>query len=302
LFNNVLKRRVLIAGGAAHQKNEIANRLARILAAKEFDLDIPNHVIKTAGCLQTLEDFSKVFDPSSDEPEAEQKRPLILVIDLAMVDQDNLVKTLRGRSKTPIVIAIGRDNEITPDCAEIFQIFHLSSFGSDLAAKLKQKWVDYSISTCGQVKNKRSVQVQIKFLEKLHDRLNNIIVSYCNAHSKLGPAWFLTCPWSHSNFQNWFARLWNHKLKPFLQASIIEGIKLYGDKGHDWDDILQFIKNSYPWTEEDLFDNLTAADVGLTRIESDPLVLMLKRLEAASKLTSDSESLLDDPYLPEAIY
>ena len=63
----------------------------------------------------------KVFDPSSDEPEAEQKRPLILVIDLAMVDQDNLVKTLRGRSKTPIVIAIGRDNEITPDCAEIFQ-------------------------------------------------------------------------------------------------------------------------------------------------------------------------------------
>jgi hypothetical protein len=59
---------------------------------------------------------------------------------------------------------------------------------------------------------------------------------------------------------------------------------------------------SYPWTEEDLFDNLTAADVGLTRIESDPLVLMLKRLEAASKLTSDSESLLDDPYLPEAIY
>ena len=129
-------RRVLIAGGAAHQKNEIANRLARILAAQEFDLDIPAHVIKTADCLQTLDDFSKVnyslfvvlfiplvkvFDPSSDEPEAEQKRPHILIIDLAMVDQDNLVKTLRGRSKTPIVIAIGRDNEISPDCAEIFQ-------------------------------------------------------------------------------------------------------------------------------------------------------------------------------------
>ena len=116
--------------------HEIANRLARILAAQEFDLDIPAHVIKTADCLQTLDDFSKVnyslfvvlfislvkvFDPSSDEPEAEQKRPHILIIDLAMVDQDNLVKTLRGRSKTPIVIAIGRDNEITPDCAEIFQ-------------------------------------------------------------------------------------------------------------------------------------------------------------------------------------
>ena len=63
----------------------------------------------------------QVFDPPSDEPEAEQKRPHILLLDLSMVDQENLVKTLRGRDKTPIVIAIGRDNEITPDCAEIFQ-------------------------------------------------------------------------------------------------------------------------------------------------------------------------------------
>ena len=59
---------------------------------------------------------------------------------------------------------------------------------------------------------------------------------------------------------------------------------------------------SYPWTEDDLFDNLTAADVGLTRIETDPLLVMLKRLEAASKLTSDTESLIEDPFVPEAIY
>ena len=38
-----------------------------------------------------------------------------------MANQDILVRTLRGRDKPPIVIAIGRDNEITPDCAEIFQ-------------------------------------------------------------------------------------------------------------------------------------------------------------------------------------
>ena len=59
----------------------------------------------------------------------------------------------------------------------------------------------------------------------------------------LGPAWFLNCPWNHEHFQSWFARLWNHKLKPFLQANIIEGIKLYGDKGNEWDDIITFIKN-----------------------------------------------------------
>ena len=57
----------------------------------------------------------------------------------------------------------------------------------------------------------------------------------------LGPAWFLNCPWNHEHFQSWFARLWNHKLKPFLQANIIEGIKLYGDKGNEWDDIITFI-------------------------------------------------------------
>ena len=56
-------RRILIAGGAAHQKAEAAARLARILACKEFDLNttsqIPDHVIKTAGCLQTLDDYNK---------------------------------------------------------------------------------------------------------------------------------------------------------------------------------------------------------------------------------------------------
>ena len=66
----------------------------------------------------------------------------------------------------------------------------------------------------------------------------------------LGPAWFLNCPWNHEHFQSWFARLWNHKLKPFLQANIIEGIKLYGDKGNEWDDIITFIKNRYVFTSE----------------------------------------------------
>ena len=121
----------------------------------------------------------------------------------------------------------------------------------------------------------------------------------------IGPAWFLTCPWSNPDtFQAWFSSLWNHKLKPYLQACIIDGIRTYGDRGHEWDDIVHFINNSYPWTQphdgDDLFQSLTAADCGLMRMDADPLLVMLKRLEAASKLTSDTES--DDPYVPYAMY
>ena len=46
---------------------------------------------------------------------------------------------------------------------------------------------------------------------------------------------------------------------------------------------------------------LTAADFGLNRIDSDPLLVMLKKLEAASRLTSDTESDAD-PNVPYAIY
>ena len=65
LYEAALESRlVLIAGGAAHLKNQTAEGLARIIACKEFDLSstsaIPEHVIKTTGCLQSLEDFSKV--------------------------------------------------------------------------------------------------------------------------------------------------------------------------------------------------------------------------------------------------
>ena len=75
--------------------------------------DIPEHAIKQAGCCRLSDDFSRIFDPCSDEPEAEQKRPLVLIIDLAQVDHQSLIKILRQRTdKTPIVLAIARDSEI----------------------------------------------------------------------------------------------------------------------------------------------------------------------------------------------
>jgi len=185
--------------------------------------------------------------------------------------------------------------------------------GAELGPKLRQKWADHSISALGQLTRKTRVTKQIEFLEKLLARLNRIIVTYQNANSHLGPAWFLTCPWSSTSspdtFQTWFSSLWNHKLKPYLQACIIDGIRIYGDRGHEWDDIVHFINNSYPWTQpigqnqDDLFQSLTAADCGLIRMDADPLLVMLKRLEAASKLTSDTDEESDaDPYVPYAIY
>ena len=59
----------------------------------------------------------------------------------------------------------------------------------------------------------------------------------------VGPEWYMNCPWSPTEFQSWFIRLWNYRLKTFLQANIIEGVKLYGDKGQEWFDIVQWIKN-----------------------------------------------------------
>ena len=67
-----------------------------------------------------------------------------------------------------------------------FRTFHLSMLGAELGPKLRQKWADHSISTVGQLKMKRSVQSQIKFLERLQGRINRIIVNYQNANSNLG--------------------------------------------------------------------------------------------------------------------
>ena len=69
---------------------------------------------------------------------------------------------------------------------QFFRTFHLSLLGAELGPKLRQKWADHSISTVGQLKMKRTVQSQIKFLEKLQERLNRIIVTYQNANSHLG--------------------------------------------------------------------------------------------------------------------
>ena len=74
------------------------------------------------------------------------------------------------------------------------------------------------------------------FLKTFQERTNVFI-------KNSGPEWYLTCPWNGVEFQKWFIRLWNHRLKPFLQANIIQGVQVYGDKGQNWTDITHWIKN-----------------------------------------------------------
>jgi len=60
---------------------------------------------------------------------------------------------------------------------------------------------------------------------------------------------------------------------------------------------------SFTWSNDEMFESMTAADVGLTRIETDPLLLMLQGLEAASKITtSESDSTELDYSHPSPIY
>ena len=61
---------------------------------------------------------------------------------------------------------------------------------------------------------------------------------------------------------------------------------------------------SFNWSNDEMFESMSSADCGLTRIETDPLLLMLQRLEAASKITtSDCDEALDFDYsLPTPIY
>jgi len=225
----------------------------------------------------------------------------VLIIDLAQVDHESLIKTLRQRTdKTPIVIAIGRDSEITPDCAEIFHIFHPLCSGADLGIKLRGRWVSCALMNSAELRMRRSVQNQIKFLESFHEKYNQILLIYQNANSKIGPEWYLTCPWNGVEFQKWFIRLWNHRLKPFLQANIIQGVQVYGDKGQNWTDITHWIKNNFTWSNDEQIESLSSADCGLSRIGDDPLVVMLQRLQAASRIaTSDSDSEIT---LPTPIY
>ena len=118
-------RRVLISGNAADSKKDLARRIAQILACQELSVeaakDIPHHAIKTAGIVKDIEALQALFEPVSDEPEAEQDHPIILIVDIALVEQRDLIKTLRSRGKTPIVVAIGKENEVSAECAEIFQ-------------------------------------------------------------------------------------------------------------------------------------------------------------------------------------
>ena len=57
---------------------------------------------------------------------------------------------------------------------------------------------------------------------------------------------------------------------------------------------------SFTWSNDEQIESLSSADCGLSRIGDDPLVVMLQRLQAASRIaTSDSDSEIT---LPTPIY
>ena len=67
-----------------------------------------------------------------------------------------------------------------------FRIFHPSCSGADLGLKLRQRYIEHLMSNGGDVKVRRIVQTQIRFLELLHDKINHMLITYQNANTKLG--------------------------------------------------------------------------------------------------------------------
>ena len=62
-----------------------------------------------------------------------------------------------------------------------------------------------------------------------------------------GPTMFYTCPCDISSAEEWFVDLWNYSITPYFLHAIKCGIKLFGQRA-EWNDPLEQILKTYPWT------------------------------------------------------
>ncbi|PAA75219.1 hypothetical protein BOX15_Mlig017572g5 [Macrostomum lignano] len=87
----------------------------------------------------------------------------------------------------------------------------------------------------------------VDWLQDAWLKLNRLLETHAGAEASLGPGQFAACPMdSWRGAEQWFLRLWNHCLVPYVIEACREGLRLRGARA-PWEDPAAKLKIDWPW-------------------------------------------------------
>ncbi|VDN20513.1 unnamed protein product [Gongylonema pulchrum] len=88
----------------------------------------------------------------------------------------------------------------------------------------------------------------VEFLPRVLSSVNSFIEKANSLDVTIGPRLFLQCPLSVAQSREWFIKLWNQMIVPYMIKVAKEGVKVLGRCG-SFEDPTDFVCEQWPWLE-----------------------------------------------------
>ncbi|KAE9553582.1 hypothetical protein FO519_003222 [Halicephalobus sp. NKZ332] len=288
-----ISRRIVIYGGRGIGKSNLAKTLAKYFSIKNgegkpesiVDVRYPDDE-KDKKFLQVQQNLQTLLKAGTNS--------ILLIDNVQRKSIPHLLNSMKfssdQNSSGPIVIctvngALQRQLEEMQGPNYGFRSFHLTH-KMDAVREFMGRYLRRRIAEAeltGQCRCREQLENVIEFLGKTLSAINTFIEK-ANAHDEtIGPRTFVQCPLSVEASRDWFIRLWNENLVPYMIRAAKEGMIL-GFRGQ-LKDPTEFVLEHWPWPdagESKLLQRVVIEPNKLTA-EFDP-ILALERIEESRKL------------------
>jgi neuron navigator 2 len=262
-------RRMVIYGATGTGKSILARHLARYLSLKMnissenvSDIRFPDDDKEKSREVQNeLETLLRSDRPSIVLIDnVQRKRISTICAAFSNVDgnddseNDNDEKPTKYRSNGPFVICtLNRTSDVKVQEMQLRHNFRLFLLSNQMDAVrgymgryLRRRMTEAELN--GHCACTESLQSVVEFLTQVLSIVNTFI-ECANAYDvTIGPRIFLQCPLSMEQSREWFIRLWNENIVPYLEKVLREGVTFIGANGTLKDPRSQICR-IWPWLD-----------------------------------------------------
>ena len=287
-----MSRRIVIYGGRGIGKSNLAKTLAKYFSIKSGD-GKPESIVDVR---YPDDEKDKKFQQVQQNLQTLLKagtNSILLIDNVQRKSIPHLLSAMKSSdpnsSSGPIVIctvngALQRQLEEMQSQSYGFRSFHLTH-KMDAVREFMGRYLRRRIAEAeltGQCRCREQLELVIDFLGKTLSAINTFIEK-ANAHDEtIGPRTFVQCPLSMEASRDWFIRLWNENLIPYMIRAAKEGMIL-GFRGQ-LKDPTEFVLEHWPWPDSGESKLLQRVVIEQSKTaEFDP-ILALERIEESRKL------------------
>ncbi|KAM3718179.1 Adapter protein [Dirofilaria immitis] len=256
LLNALLQnRRLVLFGATGIGKSNLARLLARYLC------------IKIGGTLQNTIVDIKIGDDDNDRNMAQVQKqlesllrstkPVIILLDNIQRHRIAFLSSSFNTVDTPskegpyVICTVNRASQLPElEIQHNFRMFllpnNIDAIRGYMGRFLRRRILEHEFGS--DERSPPEIYRVVEFLPRVLSSVNSFIEKANSRDVTIGPRLFLQCPLSVMQSREWFIKLWNQMIIPYMIKVAKEGVKVLGRCG-SFEDPTDFVCEQWPWLE-----------------------------------------------------